>query len=346
MNDHVSRDCPIGNIQILATHNSGSYSSANTILVRCQDRNIREQLEDGVRCFDIRVCAQEKPSPLGGFFMHHNGHFPDVGYGDDVLRQRFEPAMRSIRDFLSCPESANELVIIKLSGRKKADPVLHPWPAMNETQERYVLDEISNVFGALLYDLRPKPGTTYGQVLASGKRVLLFTDELYHTEGVLPNGAPKPVYPWMHKASEHFDYGYKDIQSSSGGTIGEKVEAVSAAVTTAVIQRAVNDGQPGARTFLDCYFNMAGVGVFDLANWTANPLAIRLIGLVSATIPLGTSTALVKGTNIMSLDYYNHPLPTLLMDMIILNNMNMKNTGLFRKFPETAAQVQPPVAGR
>src|SRR5688572_14181107 len=142
MSEHVSKKCPVGRIAMLGTHNSGAYSWQNTIIPKCQDKNILEQLFLGVRCFDIRVCVFN-----GWYEMHHNGHCPPVG--DENERQQYEYAMNSIKTFLTSfgPE---EIVLIFLSGYDGNKDFPHLPPALTPDQKHYILWKMKDIFGDLL----------------------------------------------------------------------------------------------------------------------------------------------------------------------------------------------------
>jgi hypothetical protein len=60
------KDRQLGEIVIPASHDSGSFSADMTGNPRTQDRDLGEQLMDGIRCFDIRVLWSG-PAPFGVF---------------------------------------------------------------------------------------------------------------------------------------------------------------------------------------------------------------------------------------------------------------------------------------
>lgn len=100
--EHLEDRC-IWHVMLPATHNSGVFSALNTIGVRNQDRSIGEQLQGGVRAFDIRVMKGH-----GTYVMHHNGLYPPDG------SQHLEPALQQMKEFAAA--HPREIMVVRLAG--------------------------------------------------------------------------------------------------------------------------------------------------------------------------------------------------------------------------------------
>ncbi|PJZ64369.1 hypothetical protein CH371_18295 [Leptospira wolffii] len=303
MGDHVYRKSLLGNIPILGTHNSGIYNGQNTIMVKCQEKNILEQLLLGVRCFDIRVRVSNN-----WYVMHHNDNCPPIG--NEIERQQYEAALESMKAFLTMrlpnctPE--NEFILIFLSGSDNGN--------LTPEQEYYVLWKVQDVFKGLLFNQTLTPNITYEDLLNSNQRVLLFTKSLNKLEA---NGS-RP--PWALDWNQFVQGTWVSEQSQFGSPFdSERLRIVEQNVTDAVSKRADDlskspDKWPDAqKMFLSCDFNIWTTNVGGLAESQVNPMATRVIRKLSS------DPHLKNGTNIMSVDFFNLP-NTDLMDSVIQAN--------------------------
>ncbi|TGK01309.1 hypothetical protein EHQ53_08610 [Leptospira langatensis] len=303
MGDHVYRKSLLGNIPILGTHNSGVYNGQNTIMVKCQEKNILEQLFLGIRCFDIRVRVSNN-----WYVMHHNDHCPPIG--NEIERQQYEAALNSIKTFLTMKlphySTENEIILIFLSGSDNGN--------LTPEQEYYVLQKVQDVFGELLFDKTLTPNITYEQLLESNQRVLLFTKSLNKLSA--NGGRPDWALDW----NQFVQGTWVSEQSQFGDPLDSmRLAIVEKNVTDAVSKRA-NDllNSPNAwpstqKIFLSCDFNIWTTNVGGLAESQVNPMATRVIRKLSS------DPILKSGTNIMSVDFFNLP-NTDLMDSIIQAN--------------------------
>lgn len=303
MGDHVYRKRLLGNIPILATHNSGCYNGQNTIMVKCQERNILEQLMGGIRCFDIRVRVSNN-----WYVMHHNDNCPPIG--NEIERQQYEAALYSMKAFLTMripnctPE--NEFILIFLSGSDNGN--------LTAEQEYYVLWKTQDVFRELLFNEPLTPDITYEHLLESNQRVLLFTKSLNKLEA---NGS-RPT--WALDWNQFVQGTWVTEQSQFGSPLdSERLNIVEKNITDAVSKRAddlsksPNKWSSDQKIFLSCDFNIWTTNVGGLAESQVNPMATRVIRKLSS------DPILKNGTNLMSVDFFNLP-NTDLMDSIIQAN--------------------------
>src|SRR5574337_1400818 len=101
----------IWRILLPGSHDSGAFSWMNATPVRTQDKNIQEQLEGGIRVFDIRV-TEAIPSV---FVMHHGGFYPWI----IVDRSQFlNTALEQMKSFAS--EHDHEIFVVRLSPGDKS----------------------------------------------------------------------------------------------------------------------------------------------------------------------------------------------------------------------------------
>ena len=75
----IEGQTPICKISIPATHDSGALLGGAAL--QCQDITIREQLENGIRGFDIRLQA-EPNKKLG---VYHSVQYQNITWEDNVL---------------------------------------------------------------------------------------------------------------------------------------------------------------------------------------------------------------------------------------------------------------------
>ncbi|XP_044591511.1 1-phosphatidylinositol phosphodiesterase-like [Cotesia glomerata] len=94
----------LNTVALLGTHDSAAYSVRGR-LTNTQVMNITEQLEFGVRVFDMRVRRKNNE-----FAMHHNFVF---------LNQMFEDILKEIKIFLKAHRQ--ELVILLMQEEYEAE---------------------------------------------------------------------------------------------------------------------------------------------------------------------------------------------------------------------------------
>jgi hypothetical protein len=316
MGNYVSRKCLLGNIVLPSTHNSGSYSWLNGGLgVRCQNKNIGEQLVGGVRVFDIRVRHQN-----GWIVMHHNDWCAVTGNAEE--RQQYAYALSQMRLFLTlCP---SEFIIIFLRGAEAA-------ANLTQQQKNDVLKMTRELLGDLLFDGKFTGDITYGQLLDMGKRVLLFIHSAdfvgtmakesrpawtldWHTESHA--GADgKPVYVTVRNTSE--DGGQS--AGRAGFTDQHWLDVVRDRTNEAVwsrvrrIHRNKSPWPSGEAVFNQCDFNIWTSNIGGYAESQVNPMATRLLQKWSSDL------IDQWGVNIIHVDFFNLP-NTDLMDAIIQAN--------------------------
>jgi hypothetical protein len=300
MGSSVHKKCRLGNITLLSTHNSGCYNAQNTIGVKCQDRNIAEQLQGGVRVFDIRVRYQN-----GWAVMHHAENCPPIG--DEVARQQYDHALYVMRDFLLAHPS--EILLIRLQGSE-----------INLTveQRRYVLWKPGDVFRSLLFDEQFSADVTYGRLLDSGKRVLILVkDDLKQADGWWPSWA---------LFDNNVNATWEETQSKWGPSEPEKLELVRTKTSREVdLRGGVLDatliksriGWPvvtGVKPLSQCDFNVWTPNIGYFAEYHVNPMAARMVR------EWGADPVRRWGANIVNVDYFNLP-GTGLMDAVIEANV-------------------------
>jgi hypothetical protein len=299
MGTSVHRKCRLGNITLLSTHNSGCYNAQNTIGVKCQDRNIAEQLRGGVRAFDIRVRYQN-----GWAVMHHNENCPPIG--DEVARQQYDHALHVMRDFLVAHPS--EILLIRLQGSELN---------LTPEQRHYVLWKAGDVFGSLLFDGKFSADVTYGELLDSGKRVLLFVKD------DLKAGGWSPAWALF---DNYINATWEDRQSKWGPSEPEKLELVRSKTAREVdLRGAVLDlalfrariGWPvdHVKPLSQCDFNVWTPNIGFFAEFHVNPMAASMVR------EWGCDPIKRWGVNIVNVDYFNLP-NTDLMDAVIQANLN------------------------
>jgi hypothetical protein len=151
--DHIkSRE--IWRVILPGTHNSGVFSAWNTIAVRNQDKNIGEQLDGGIRAFDIRVMKGH-----GTYVMHHDIYYPP----DDS--QHLIPALDQIAAFVAAHD--HEVLVINLSAGAGSDLTVDDYPGVRQT----VLDRLESK----LIAWNPYGSYTLESIHATGKNIVLIS---------------------------------------------------------------------------------------------------------------------------------------------------------------------------
>ncbi|MEL5895419.1 phosphatidylinositol-specific phospholipase C domain-containing protein [Bacteroides sp. GD17] len=99
------KDQKLCDIKMPSTHNSGSFKYEIARRISCQSLSIKEQLEIGVRCFDIRLIVKGN-----SVYMHHNGFY--------FAEQSLSKAVDEISRFMT--EHPKEFIILNLRKGKFA----------------------------------------------------------------------------------------------------------------------------------------------------------------------------------------------------------------------------------
>ena len=98
----------IWNVILPGTHNSGTFNDDNTTGCRCQDINIGDQLQGGIRYLDIRVMKWNDQ-----YVMHHEGHHVTNGTQD------LQPALEQMAQFAI--NNPYEIFIVHLDSGYKSN---------------------------------------------------------------------------------------------------------------------------------------------------------------------------------------------------------------------------------
>lgn len=112
-------DIRLTQLKIPATHNSGAFSVDFFKRVKCQYHSIGEQLNHGIRYFDIRLKESfdlfDSDEGCYSLYMHHNGVTNEV--------QRFSEALKQLSNFLC--HNPREFVVINITHETGSVDLLH-----------------------------------------------------------------------------------------------------------------------------------------------------------------------------------------------------------------------------
>lgn len=131
----VIKNIPINKLTLVCTHNSGTYSMVSPFglpWTSCQDLNISDQLNQGVRVLDLRVGSDS-----GEFILVHSSWRSKV---------KLEDALNQVKDFIS--RNPKEVVILDFHSFEMLD---------GEFDENKLQQLVKNILGSLIY---PYPGHT------------------------------------------------------------------------------------------------------------------------------------------------------------------------------------------
>jgi len=146
-----------GNTTFLGSHDSFAFSGTPLALARTQEVNLEAQLKLGVRA--LQVQAHLRNDEL--HFCHASCHLLDGGLVEDYLRK--------VKNFLDA--NPNEVLTIIIAN-KIDSPVMPKWKA--------VFDK-SQMTGLAYVPPQPvmsrKDWPTLGDMISSGKRVVVFMDK-------------------------------------------------------------------------------------------------------------------------------------------------------------------------
>lgn len=147
-------------ITMKGTHNTMSFLPAKRLWMKlltpwskCQSKTVQEQLEDGVRYFDIRIRPYKKGKDFEPHFCHNH-----IDYGKANLKD----SLNIINDFSKSLPDVNYYLRITLDVRKKPNnaAVMALWfkDYVNELKESYpniIFDSIK-IFWDWSNDLGPQ----------------------------------------------------------------------------------------------------------------------------------------------------------------------------------------------
>jgi hypothetical protein len=114
------RDQKLGHIVIPGTHDSGSFSPHMTSIPRTQDRNLGEQLEDGIRYFDLRILMT---FPAEEWFFLKKNTFYLVHNMTSAIDLELEPQLDAIAKFAAA--HPKEIIILNMNSFAGAGTVLN-----------------------------------------------------------------------------------------------------------------------------------------------------------------------------------------------------------------------------
>ena len=174
----ILKDEPLWNITLPASHDSAMYEVDCSVpslfygLVQAQSLDIGQQLEYGIRFFDLRFEHRDE-----GFFAYHG-----VCTGSMSLSM----VLRDAVAYLQSVETAREFVILKFSHFKDMTTDLH---------EEFIEEVQGYLSGFLLStaDYGSLLQTRYGDLVSGGARVVVLYDDSGYTEQhALPSGFVTP----------------------------------------------------------------------------------------------------------------------------------------------------------
>jgi hypothetical protein len=259
----------IWNVAIPGTHGSGAFSSDNTIGVRNQDQTIKQQLEGGIRAFDIRVHYVEKKDV---YLMAHNNIWANS--------QKLFDAMDQVWDFTAA--NTREIVIIKLSyeGNDSENK-------LNPTRRRYVLQRVKEILrrgdsGMVPYGNLPTDNYLVKDLVSTNRRIIVLND--------FPERPEFQNYFWdLNDRNAFYDTYTSDVDS---GTIGEKEKKLRAH-----LPKEVGDRRSHPRLFwASC--NLWSINIRDAAINYQHPVAREFLRKCAA------DSTLKANCNIFGIDFY------------------------------------------
>lgn len=155
--DTLRDDVMLSEIAIPGTHDSGAYKNFVDSVVT-QALNFDQQLEYGIRVFDIRIRHTNN-----AFALHHGNVFLDVMFGD---------FMNSVDNFLS--NNPSEIVLFRLKQEKAPDN--NNTQSMSETLGYYIESHKNKYFNLQSMD------TKLGDI--RGKYMILSNNIAFHNYGL------------------------------------------------------------------------------------------------------------------------------------------------------------------
>jgi hypothetical protein len=282
MQKHIATDKSIFEIAMISTHNAGIYSGYTTIGWKCQDLDIGQQLERGVRSFDLRVAYSNMNQE---FLMAHAGSYPGAGFTKRD-RQDYVTALEMIRTFI---DSTKEFVVLLLT----FDPADEANPEARKALGQLLLDTTKLVLGNLIYDKAVSTGLTYGALIDSSRRIIVAISE---TKGEFL--AP----PWAQTALQLRHSNWEDAQSDWKKSESDKLALVLKNGRASFAERAATI-KAGTR---DAVFQVAAFNVWTLniglyAQDTLNPAVAELLAECIE------NPAIRKGINLVEVDFFDLP---------------------------------------
>lgn len=137
----VIQDKRLAEIAIPGTHDSGTAGiggDAGHTVAATQQKSIPDQLEDGIRYFDLRADEYSRKSCADGsdfYVFHGDGLYRYLSY-------RFNDVLRGIKNFLDDPSHSKEIIIIDMqqisAGNSGSEAVF--FRSVQEILQPYLMD--------------------------------------------------------------------------------------------------------------------------------------------------------------------------------------------------------------
>ncbi len=144
----------IWDVLLPGTHASGCFSALNTIGVRTQDKTIGEQLNGGIRCFDIRVTKRG-----GVYLMHHDGNYP-AGESQALL-----PALEEMASFAK--EHDHEIFIVRLETGYGSN--------IGESEYEALREKVLEKLASYLVSWNANSSFTLSSIQSTGRSIILIS---------------------------------------------------------------------------------------------------------------------------------------------------------------------------
>lgn len=208
---------PFREICMVGAHDAGmstitaSTLGANGANTRTQSKNIQEQLEYGVRYFDLRPAIWPSKTK-DAFYM---GHMQEVaGKNRGGLGESLDSVIEGVRTFYDQPEHQREVAILKF---RSWDSIDDPH-GFTDAQKDAFIARIEQDLGPLMFKAQPDDATgrfdlgnvTPQQVIDSGARIVCVFEKL-NTKDKKGNTTRERIFP----EQGIFKYGDYKIDNSN-----------------------------------------------------------------------------------------------------------------------------------
>jgi 1-phosphatidylinositol phosphodiesterase len=221
----LSDDALITQLSIPGTHDSATdhdHCKQNSAIapiiefVSCQTYPIKDQLNMGIRFFDIRLAYEQ-----GTLRFHHGSYY---------LEQEFSDALDAAQSFLN--DHPSEFVIFLIKQEHTSESADHFWERIN--------DQISNYPSDLFHNEKVVP--TVGKV--RGRIIIMGRDDSSHLKGFRVNWDSNTTHYEGRDKSEHGDllYVVEDHYSLATVSTETKYREIRQNITLAKI--CFNSGNP------------------------------------------------------------------------------------------------------
>lgn len=224
----------IWRVALPGTHNSGAFSAWNSICVRNQDKNIGEQLNGGIRCFDVRVTNGH-----GTFVMHHSGHYPPND------SQNLKPALEQMKSFVNAHSS--EVFIVWMTPGDGTSLKESQWPDVR----KMVLDELEDH----LVPWNQADSYTLENIRNQGKNIILLS-------GVGEEPGKEELF-WNVETVNFIKDTWASYQSDCGKTPEEKIKWLKPHIEDAL--------RSPPKRFLYASCMIWTINLYDAARQWTNP---------------------------------------------------------------------------